>query len=614
MAKQLVNIGNAVDSGDGDYLRLGGQKLNSNFNDLYSKLGDETNIHPAGQWKLIRQADKSTFNAEFGQSYALDTSGGKLAINLPKGTASDYGKVIKIRDVIGSFTSRPVTLVAAQSNTIKGVKSKRLTRRWQDIELTFVSPGRWEYLENKLIDRLSSTDAPTIIKKEIIAQEGQTDFIRPFGDTVAYNTQNLLVYYRGNLLTYGQDLTDDSDYGQVIEDSKELARLDGKTIRLRHPCHLGDTVTLITFLDDPQVFQSSYVSKTLQVIDNRIMGKNQLGQNSNGYLFINPYEKRIFTREDLGITDADGQINPFSLEVLVNGIQLTRSDQVNTSLTGKPSFSCRINEINDYDIPDSFTCEQQGGVWEDSGIDFCALSDNNGDYTSIKFAEPLKHGDILTVRWFNNTLGTLLSEQMIDDLISAGYLSSDYEFKRLNRIQYADIKNPQELTKQQIEDDQQNVRWAQVTEFFDQIYPVGQIYMNANNPANPRDYMGIGTWVRFAEGRCLFGWNASDANDADFGINNNANNVHAAGGTGGTRSNKLLPSQIPALSTDNLVLEKFATGDVIVGQCQDDPDSDGPGYKKYSEVHASVGAVKGEHNTVNNLPPFLTVNIWVRTS
>lgn len=615
MAKQLIGIGREVDQGEGDYLRLGGIKINSNFDDLYKELGDETNIHQAGRWETIRSADRGTITAKFGKQYAVDTTGGTLAINLPQGTPSDYGKVIKIRDIIGQFTSRPVTLIAAQQNTIKGKRSTRLTRRWQDVELTFVSPGRWEYLENKLIDRLSSTDAPTIVKKEFVAQQDQTDFVNIFGDTVQYNRQNLLVYYRGNLLNYGQEFTQDSDYGQVDPNNRDnIIALDGKTIRLRQKCNLGDTLTFITFLDDPSVFQSSFVSKTLQVIDNRIISEIQLGQNKNGYLHINPYDKRIFTREDLGITDADGSINPFSLEVLLNGIQLTRSDQVNTSLQGRPNYSCQINGINNYDIPDQFTCEQQGGIWNDSGIDFCALQDVNGDYTSIKFAEPLQHGDIITIRWFNNTLGTLLTESMIDDLISAGYMSSDYQFKRTNRIEYTDVRNPQELTKQQIADDTSDVRWASATEFFDQIYPIGQIYINANNPANPRTYMGIGTWVRFGEGRALVSWNASDASDVDFGINNNANNVHAAGGTGGTRANKLLPSQIPMLTTDKLVLEKKDTGDVIVGQCQDDPTGDlnGPGYRKYTEVNATVGGNKGDNVTVNNLMPYITVHCWLR--
>jgi baseplate wedge subunit len=48
MAKQILTLGSAVDDGQGDYLRLGGQKINSNFNDVYSELGDDTNLFPAG--------------------------------------------------------------------------------------------------------------------------------------------------------------------------------------------------------------------------------------------------------------------------------------------------------------------------------------------------------------------------------------------------------------------------------------------------------------------------------------------------------------------------------------------------------------------------------------
>ena len=35
--KELLNIGNAVDDGTGDYLRKGGDKINNNFDEFYSK-------------------------------------------------------------------------------------------------------------------------------------------------------------------------------------------------------------------------------------------------------------------------------------------------------------------------------------------------------------------------------------------------------------------------------------------------------------------------------------------------------------------------------------------------------------------------------------------------
>jgi len=36
-------------------------------------------------------------------------------------------------------------------------------------------------------------------------------------------------------------------------------------------------------------------------------------------------------------------------------------------------------------------------------------------------------------------------------------------------------------------------------------YPIGAIYMNANNSNSPNTYIGYGTWKKFAEGRALIG-------------------------------------------------------------------------------------------------------------
>lgn len=43
------------------------------------------------------------------------------------------------------------------------------------------------------------------------------------------------------------------------------------------------------------------------------------------------------------------------------------------------------------------------------------------------------------------------------------------------------------------------------------IYPIGSIYINATNSANPSILLGFGTWVEFGSGRFLVGQNASDA-------------------------------------------------------------------------------------------------------
>ena len=45
MAKQTINIGSSDNDGGGSTLRAGGDLINDNFNELYNKLGDGTDLH-----------------------------------------------------------------------------------------------------------------------------------------------------------------------------------------------------------------------------------------------------------------------------------------------------------------------------------------------------------------------------------------------------------------------------------------------------------------------------------------------------------------------------------------------------------------------------------------
>ena len=45
MAKQSLNLGTIADDGTGTTLRAGGDLINDNFNEIYSKLGDGTTLH-----------------------------------------------------------------------------------------------------------------------------------------------------------------------------------------------------------------------------------------------------------------------------------------------------------------------------------------------------------------------------------------------------------------------------------------------------------------------------------------------------------------------------------------------------------------------------------------
>lgn len=54
------------------------------------------------------------------------------------------------------------------------------------------------------------------------------------------------------------------------------------------------------------------------------------------------------------------------------------------------------------------------------------------------------------------------------------------------------------------------------------LYPIGSIYINATNSANPSTFFGFGTWVSFGSGRVPVGFDAADAK------------FNTASGTGGT--------------------------------------------------------------------------------
>lgn len=52
---------------------------------------------------------------------------------------------------------------------------------------------------------------------------------------------------------------------------------------------------------------------------------------------------------------------------------------------------------------------------------------------------------------------------------------------------------------------------AFVAAAFQQLYPVGSIYINASSSTNPSTLLGFGTWVEFGAGRVMVGQNASDS-------------------------------------------------------------------------------------------------------
>lgn len=603
MSRELIKIGNAVDDGQGDYLRKGGQKINSNFAELYTKLGDGETPHASGAWKTHTSP---TLNPNFGDAWAINTTNNAVSVELPKGGVADYNKTIKLRDVWRTWAKNPVTLKPAQGDTIKGSPADRqLFKDFMDVELVYCSLGRWEYVENKRVDTISTSDLSTVAKKTFIAEEGQTDFDNIFG-TNLYNVNNVEVYYRGNLLYYGDEFGDESDYGS-IGNNDHIVPLDGKSIRLRHPCQAGDTVQIVTYMDGIASFRSSYTAHTIRVYQT---GDTNL-ETVNGEFWVGDLtQKTEFTNAELGISPRD-VVNPMTFELMLNGRQLVKGGQADY-----PTFYCEGGFGN---TPDE--CSINGGQWVESGVDYSlVIDDTSGLVTGVKIAGRLSSGDVIFVRWFNNDIGSLLEwdgEDGIKERADKIYLNSEQPVSLTGRVYYTDYQNPSQKTMRKIVEPFEG-RIADISALFDIFHPIGTIYENAHNPANPREYMGFGTWIRYGEGEFLAGW-SSQAGDPYFAMNNNDLDVggqpsHTAGGNGGSLAQPISKTMVPELQSTDKVLVKDENGTVIIGGCQVDPDAQGPAFTKYREDIVKVNQGNVNPEQISIVPPYRTVYRWLRVA
>ncbi|UYD59313.1 baseplate wedge protein [Aeromonas phage avDM6] len=711
--KQKIIIGNRVDDGTGDYLRKGGQKTNDNFNELYYNLGDGNIPHAAGAWKQYSDHTKP-LKCVMGQAWVVNTTTGRITVELPLGSVADYGSVIRLRDVNGTWGSNPVLLIPAGFNTVKGGSgTHRLDKNRMDVELVYCSPGNWEYVSSKFVDDIKSGDVSTVAKREYIATEGQTDFsdIFPSG----YNPGSVNVYKRGNILYYGADYGPESNYGSVVNanpapqsnivvtpkkldntkygyslgiassvltgqveniaivkfyiddttnlsyilfdlnksplnqnflkvtfngkdyifkqspSSKEyvstgvvpeivaamkgtanvtfkvgvskITALDGYTIRLNTPCEAGDVVIIETFLDGLATYRSSYETATIRVYSNKLTPIDYVSETGRRYVG-DLTSKYRFTITEFGFQPNE-TFNPNTLELLVNGRQLVKSGSADI-----PFFICE-----GADAITEESCIGSGGVWVPSGVDYSPVPDSSGMMRDIVINDELEHEDVITIRWFNNDIGSLLELEEILEETDDRYIASS-PVNITGKIMYSDPFRPGPTTVIPDPNDQIGVKVSTVSMLFDMIHPIGTIYENADNPNNPQSYMGMGVWVRYAEGMTVAGWNSQNMNDPLYGLNNNdldlnGNPRHSAGGTIGSNEIVILAENTPGTKSTEKALVADPDGDILVGGCQYDPDEEGPGYKKYREDFV-LTRPSATVNPIKIVQPTITAHRWLR--
>ena len=147
-----------------------------------------------------------------------------------------------------------------------------------------------------------------------------------------------------------------------------------------------------------------------------------------------------------------------------------------------------------------------------------------------------------------------------------------------------------------------------LSSLWDQIYPVGSIYITAN-ATNPSVLFG-GTWEQL-KGKFLVG---VDSSDADF---------ETSGKTGGEKTHTLTVDEMPSHShdMDDAVYGDYKNrlgikGDGGGGKNLIPNMMQTTGYSRYKPTDTGGGKPHshGDTGSANHMPPYLVVYMWKRTA
>jgi hypothetical protein len=138
--------------------------------------------------------------------------------------------------------------------------------------------------------------------------------------------------------------------------------------------------------------------------------------------------------------------------------------------------------------------------------------------------------------------------------------------------------------------------------FLDTIYPIGSIYSNASNSANPATLLGFGTWVR-VEGKVIVGY---DSDDDDFDAVGSGNNTNS---TTGSKTHTLTTTEIPPhyhTYTEAYNPNSYDNGSIAFTSLRTSNTGNGN--------IGENGDGTGNAAPHNNLQPYYVAHMWRRTA
>ena len=110
MSKQTINIGSAANDNTGDTLRVGGDKVNDNFNELYGALGTGSDLTISlsnpGTGQVLKYNGASFVAADYNQlTSALDVNSNSIISNGNGDITLDPNGTGDVRFIAGGVTS-----------------------------------------------------------------------------------------------------------------------------------------------------------------------------------------------------------------------------------------------------------------------------------------------------------------------------------------------------------------------------------------------------------------------------------------------------------------------------------------------------------------------------
>jgi hypothetical protein len=135
----------------------------------------------------------------------------------------------------------------------------------------------------------------------------------------------------------------------------------------------------------------------------------------------------------------------------------------------------------------------------------------------------------------------------------------------------------------------------------DHAYPIGSIYMNASNSANPSSLLGFGTWTSFGTGQVLVGL---DSTQTEF---------NSIGETGGakTAAHTLITAEMPSHNHANGDYKYMVKVDGQGTTQGVDSSANEINELTGGEIQSAGGGGSHSHST---LQPYIVVYMWQRTA